>query len=263
MVRCLKGIRSAVFARILSPLCACGFALILGAVPAMAGPFDAWIGIVVAGDNTADGGAPSEVFDNARRDIAHHLTTIGFDSANIRQFTTQPGRYIETTLPADYDTLNDTVTTLTKTVRGGCFFYFTSHGAPQGIIVDGLIMSPEVLAAFINGTCHDLPTVIVLSACYSGVFIPALAADNRMIFTAARPDRASFGCGVDLTYTFFDQCVLESFPGSRTFPALATEVQACVAAREEVEGAAPPSEPQLYIGGRAASLLEFYTLDPG
>ncbi len=250
-------------ARHLSLFCSVSVAAALATSPAMAGPFGAWIGVVVAGDNTADGGEPSEVFDNARRDIAHHLTTIGFESANIRQFSTQPGRYAEFTLAADYDTLDETVTTLTRTLRGGFFFYFTSHGLPQGIVVDGRILSPEGLAGFVNGACHDLPTVIIMSACYSGVFVPALAADNRMILTAARPDRASFGRGVDYTYTFFDQCVLESFPTSRTFPELATAVQACVAAREEVEGATPPSEPQLYVGARAASLLEFYTLDPG
>lgn len=234
-----------------------------GAAPANAGPFGAWIGIVVAGDNTADGGAPSEVFDNARRDITRHLISIGFEPGNVRQFSTQPGRYLEAPLEADYITLNETVRNLTRTARGGCFFYFTSHGAPQGIVVDGSLFSPQAFADFVNSACTDVPSVIIISACYSGVFIPALATDSRMIFTAARSDRPSFGCGADLTYTFFDQCVLEMFPDSQTFLALASEVQSCVAEREELEGAEPPSEPQLYVGGRAARLLEFYTLDPG
>ncbi|MGY9105044.1 MAG: C13 family peptidase [Alphaproteobacteria bacterium] len=234
-----------------------------GATPAFAGPFGAWVGIVVAGDNTADGGAPSEVFDNARRDIARHLINIGFESANVRQFSIQPGRYPEAPLKADYQTINQTVTDLTRTARGGCFIYFTSHGLPQGMVVDGGLFTPQAFAEFVNGVCADVPSVIIVSACYSGVFIPALATDSRMILTAARPDRPSFGCGADFTYTYFDQCVLEMFPNAQTFPELATEVQSCVAAREEVEGAAPPSEPQLYVGGRAASLLEFYTLDPG
>jgi hypothetical protein len=72
------------------------------ATPAFAGPFGAWVGIVVAGDNTADGGAPSEVFDNARRDIARHLINIGFGSANVRQFSIQPGHYPEAPLKADF-----------------------------------------------------------------------------------------------------------------------------------------------------------------
>ena len=57
-------------------------------------------------------------------------------------------------------------------------------------------------------------------------------AQNRMILTAARPDRTSFGCGEANTYTFFDQCFLESVPQSRDFPMLAVKVQACVAQRE-------------------------------
>jgi hypothetical protein len=44
-----------------------------GINPAKAGPFGAWVAAIVAGDNTADGGGQTEVFDNARRDIARHL----------------------------------------------------------------------------------------------------------------------------------------------------------------------------------------------
>jgi len=234
-----------------------------GLSPAAAGPFGAWVGAVIAGDHTADGGAPTEVFDNARRDIADRLVRVGFASANVRQFSTRPGRYGGTTLNADYDTLESTLQTLTRTARGGCFLYVTSHGTPQGIVVNNALFSPDALATFVNSTCGEVPTVIVLSACYSGVFIPALASDSRMIFTAARPDRPSFGCGVDLTYTYFDQCFLESFPNAETFPELATVVQQCVAARELEEGVEYPSEPQLYVGGRAAGLLRYYTLDPG
>jgi hypothetical protein len=235
----------------------------LSAVPASAGPFGAWAALIVAGDNTADGGAPTEVFDNARRELAAYIDKIGFETANIRQFSTRPGRYVEATLDSEYSSLEASARALTQTVRGGCFLYMMSHGAPFGLVLDGEILPPEALSAFVNEMCGDNLSVIIISACYSGVFIPALAADNRMIFTAARHDRSSFGCSADLTYTFFDQCVLEALPQSETFPAMANEVMACVRAREELEGMTPPSEPQLYVGGRAAQLLEFYTLDPG
>jgi hypothetical protein len=102
-------------------------------------------------------------------------------------------------------------------------------------------------------------TVVVVSACYSGVFIPALRTENRMILTAARPDRTSFGCGEANVYTFFDQCFLESVPQSRDFPALAVNVQSCVAQREVVEMATPPSEPQVSIGFNISQSLSAYT----
>ena len=103
--------------RILRIICVLVLAC-FGAMPASAGPFGEWIGIVVAGDNTADGGGATEVFDNARRDIARHLVSIGFEPTNVRQFSVQPGRYPEAPLRADYQTLRDTIIGLTQTVRG-------------------------------------------------------------------------------------------------------------------------------------------------
>jgi len=45
--------------------------------------------------------------------------------------------------------------------------------------------------------------VIVISACYSGGFIDALKDDTTMVITAARSDRASFGCGSQSEITDF------------------------------------------------------------
>jgi hypothetical protein len=45
--------------------------------------------------------------------------------------------------------------------------------------------------------------VIVISACYSGGFVDALKDDTTMVITAAREDRASFGCGTKSEITDF------------------------------------------------------------
>ena len=50
-------------------------ALLLGASRASANGFETWAAIVVAGDFRAHSGAPSEVFDNGRRDIAKALVS--------------------------------------------------------------------------------------------------------------------------------------------------------------------------------------------
>ena len=47
-------------------------------VLAQAGAFSDWAAVVVAGDWRAHSGAPSEVFDNARRDVARSLVSAGF-----------------------------------------------------------------------------------------------------------------------------------------------------------------------------------------
>ena len=64
---------------------------------------------------------------------------------------------------------------------------------PQGAQVDQGILRPGVLANMLDRTCGKRPTVVIISACFSGVFLPALASSNRMVLTAARPDRTSFG----------------------------------------------------------------------
>src|SRR6202008_872709 len=123
--------------------------------------------------------------------------------------------------------------------------YFSSHGAPMGVVIDQQFLPPAVLASMGNATCGKRPTAVLAPACFSGVFVPALAGSNRMVLTAARPDRSSFGCGEADKYPYFDQCVLETMPGATDFAILGRTVQACVAAREIREGMKPPSEPQL------------------
>jgi hypothetical protein len=230
---------------------------------AMAAGFDSWAALVVAGDYRAHSGAPSEVFDNGRRDIAKTLQALGFVQSRILQYSVHP-ELDKVTNPKLSDTgaIRRDFTRLAKQAGGGCFVYFTSHGGAQGVVVGDALESPRDLLAMLNDACGDRMTVVMISACYSGVFIPVLRSDTRMIVTAARPDRQSFGCGESNMYTFFDQCVLETFPQVPNFPRLATKVQDCVAAREKVEHATPPSEPQVSIGDRITLPLAQYAFTP-
>ncbi|HEY8574391.1 C13 family peptidase [Phenylobacterium sp.] len=243
-------------------------ALVLGlwlaaALPAAAGPFEDWAAVVVAGDFRAHNGKPSETFDNARRDVSAALTRVGFKADNLRQFSVRPERYKDTN-PAKseaqgvYTTLKD----LTTKTAGGCLAYFTSHGTPQGMVMDERMLAPGVLAQILDRTCGERPTVVVISACFSGVFVPALAASNRMVLTAARPDRSSFGCGESDKYPYFDECFLQSIEGAADFPALAATVQTCVRDRERKEGMKPASEPQVWVGAALKPLLPLYAFAP-
>jgi hypothetical protein len=107
----------------------------------------------------------------------------------------------------------------------------------------------------LNNSCADRPTVVIISACFSGVFVKPLQGPNRMVLTAARPDRTSFGCGATNKYPYFDECVLSVWPSAGDFPGLGRSAQECVAAREQKEHLAPASEPQLSIGDLAARQL--------
>jgi hypothetical protein len=242
-----------------------GLVALLGALwlsaapPAAAGGFDDWAAVVVAGDWHAHSGGPTETFDNARRDVAQTLTGLGFRPDNLRQFSVRPERYKDTRPgKSDLRTIYDSLSDLTQRATGGCLVYFSSHGAPQGVLVDQSVLAPGVLGQMVDRTCGQRPTVVVISACFSGVFVPALAAPNRMVLTAARPDRSSFGCGEADRYPYFDDCFLQSAQGAKDFGHLGQAVRACVAEREAKEGMKPPSEPQLYVGAALRPLLPLY-----
>jgi hypothetical protein len=229
------------------------------------GPFDDWAAVVVSADWRAATGEPTAAFENARRDVTAAVLSAGFRPENLRTFGVDakaPG-VLETTP----DNLKGGLTELAGRTRSGCLAYFTSHGSPNGIAFGRpakgeLTMSPAALKLLLDGTCGERPTVVMISACFSGVYVPAIAAPNRMVLTAARRDRTSFGCGVDDRYPFFDACVLEAWPRAADFVALGRAVQVCVAGKESALGLSPASEPQLRVGARVRPLLPLLPL-PG
>lgn len=229
-------------------------ALAVLASPVRAQPADAfrgWASFIVAADWTDSRGRPIEAFDNARRDLARAFEAVGFDRELMVDRTLNPERP-DTAAPGE--ALRDFETAAQQGTRG-CLAYFTSHGAPSrgsqpGFIVfgPGGRLEPASMRTILERTCGTRPTVVVVSACFSGGFIPALAAPNRLIITAARLDRSSFGCGAGVTYPYFDDCVMRSLETAPDFIALAGQARACVAERERAEGLSPPSEPQVSIG---------------
>lgn len=223
-------------------------------------PFADWAAVVVAGDWHASSGRPSEAFDNARRDVGAALRAAGFQPQNLREFSVRPQRYRPRPGASDIDAVHSALTELAGRTREGCLAYITSHGHREGVVVADQLLAPSVLGAMLDETCGRRPTVVVISACFSGVFVPELAAPNRMVLTAARADRTSFGCGEDDRYPYFDDCFLRAFPAAHDFRQLGAAVQACVARRERETGMAPPSEPQLSIGAALRPLLPLYAL---
>jgi hypothetical protein len=223
---------------------------------ACAGPFSNWTAVVVAGDYHAHSGGPTEAFDNARRDVSKTLVELGFDKADVQQFSVRPKRY-PTDAPgrSDAQTIYDALRLRAQTAKAGCLFYLSSHGGPEGAILGQDLLRPPRLAAMLDDACPGRPTIVVISACFSGVFIPSLQQGDRLILTAARPDRASFGCGESDRYPYFDDCFLASAPQAHDFAALGAAVQACVARKEQETGAKPASEPQVWIGPTLRPML--------
>ena len=86
------------------------------------------------------------------------------------------------------------------------FLILTSHGSPAGLAVKAgrltQTLTPSKLADMLvrTGVRHK---VVVISACYSGVFIPGLANPNMLVITAADADHQSFGCRDKARWTYF------------------------------------------------------------
>ncbi len=224
--------------------------LLVACAPAPATDFSQWAVIVVAGDNHAHNGNPSQVFDNARKTLVKDFAALGFAPANIEQFSLSPDSKARDTSIAN---IGRGLWDLSIRAPAGCLIYFTSHGTPDGIIIADAVMEPPKMTAVVNNACGSKPSVVVVSSCYSGQFVPGLAADNRVIITAARPDRTSFGCGEDDQYTYFDDCFLRALPLVDDFAVLGNKVKECVAFREEQMKATPPSEPQVSVGKKVVA----------
>jgi peptidase C13-like protein len=226
------------------------------AAPLPVSPFSNWAAVVVAGDHEASDGSPSEGFDNARRDVSHNLLKLGFTPANLAEFSTRPREYrAEKLLLTRPNSILRALQKLTVKASGGCLLYFSSHGEDDGLIVGEYVVPPHALAEVVDHACGARPTVVIISACFSGLMLPPLEGPNRMILTAARRDRTSFGCGQSDRYPYFDQCVLEVWNAASGFPDLAVKARACVATREKQEHLSPASEPQLWIGPQALASL--------
>jgi hypothetical protein len=243
-----------ILAFLLALACLAAAPVSLAAAPAGAADFAHWAVVIVAGDDHAYNGNPSRVFDNARTDLARAFAGIGFAPANMAQFSVDPS---PTTRTSDIAAIADTLWDLSERAAAGCLIYFTSHGSPDGILVNQEILTPHELGGIVTNACGARPSVIVMSACYSGQFVPDLSAPNRVVITAARADRTSFGCGEFDKYTFFDDCFLRALPLVQGFAALGDKVRECVAFREKQLDASPPSDPQVSVGAKVAAAFDW------
>jgi hypothetical protein len=236
----------------------------LAAAPAQAQDqsFADWTAVVVAGDWHSHDGGETQAFDNARRDVSEALVKAGFAKANVLQFSLRPPKPgDDPKVVADRKAAMFAFETHAKKATGGCLFYVTSHGSPEGAVFGpDFLLRPALLDLFLDEVCGTRPTIAVVSACFSGVFVPALAGPRRMVMTAARPDRSSFGCSDKDKYPYFDACVLESLPQSPDFVTLPRKVKACVNRMETEQNLAPSSEPQTWVGADMQLLLPFMPL---
>lgn len=138
--------------------------------------------------------------------------------------------------------------------------YTTSHGAPMGIVYNdgdqgyGMI-SPQRLWTMLGQLGIERRMVLV-SACFSGVFVPLLSNVDSVVITASSDDRTSFGCQADSDWTFFgDALINHALRKSQDVAAAGAEAVRLIG-EWETKGKLIPSQPQVSIGAHTGVWLD-------
>ncbi len=141
--------------------------------------------------------------------------------------------------------------------------FMTSHGNADGIAVETFdqnrisMLTPGRLAGILTAS-KIRHRIVIISACYSGVFADLIADDATMVITAADARHSSFGCSDDNigTYTYFGEAFFGvALKHTRDVDAAFAEARDLVSARERAEGLIP-SNPQMQGGAAVRAQLK-------
>jgi hypothetical protein len=138
------------------------------------------------------------------------------------------------------------------------FVILTSHGSRAGLAVKAgrltQLLTPLNLADMLalTGVRHK---VVVISACYSGVFIPRLANPNVLVITAADADHPSFGCRDKAKWTYFGDAFFNVALRQASSLNDAFVVARALVQKHELREHFEPSNPQMAGGANVRPLL--------
>jgi len=128
----------------------------------------------------------------------------------------------------------------------------TSHGSRDGLaVVNGSLPLVQLGPVELKHALDESGIkwrVIIVSACYSGVFLDALKGDNTLVITAADANHSSFGCDDDRDLTYFGEALLkDSIPTTSSLEEAFKKASALIQKRETSEHKIR-SNPQMAMG---------------
>jgi hypothetical protein len=202
--------------------------------------------LLIAGDSSLP------VFDNAVAGLRARLVAISRGRADITQLSATPSLVAQHVARlATLSHVLSAIAAMRPSAGQGCFVFATSHGVRQaGLYLSARdeVLTPRALDGALARGCGDAPTVVVISSCFSGAFAEGpMRRPNRIVLTAARADRTSFGCQAGRDYTVYDRCLLDAVDRAATWTQAYALIRACVSAEETLENVLP-SEPQAWFG---------------
>ena len=164
---------------------------------------------------------------------------------------------------ATYDNLRYAVKQVARRMdlrRDTLVLMLTSHGNDtDGIaITNGRLpedaLSPKDVRKILDES-HIRWRVVVVSACYSGIFIPVLKSDTTLVMTAADAHHSSFGCDDTRDLTWFGEALLKDvMPHACSLDDAYRDMAGIIDKRETEEGEIH-SNPRLFEGARIREKL--------
>ncbi len=128
----------------------------------------------------------------------------------------------------------------------------TSHGQPTGFglrLPSGVIseLTPQEVAATLDNQGIK-NRIVIVSACYAGMFVPPLANNDTIVLTAADAKSTSFGCAPERDWTYFgDAFFRQSLRPGWDFQHAFDNARTLISGWELLDRATP-SNPQAHFG---------------
>jgi Peptidase C13 family len=128
----------------------------------------------------------------------------------------------------------------------------TSHGSRDGLAVaNGSLPLVQLGPAELQHTLDESGIkwrVVIVSACYAGVFVDALKGDDTLVMTAADATHSSFGCDDNRELTYFGEALLqESVPTTKSLEEAFRKAAGIIQQRETAEHL-EHSNPEMFVG---------------
>jgi hypothetical protein len=143
----------------------------------------------------------------------------------------------------------------------------TSHGTPNGFglqLPTGVVeLTPQEVASSLEREGIK-NRVVIVSACYAGIFVPPLANDTSIVITAADAKNTSFGCAPERDWTYFgDAYFRQSLHAGSDFETAFAHARVLIEGWELMDHV-PRSNPQGAFGqALMAKLSPYFATNPG
>jgi hypothetical protein len=138
--------------------------------------------------------------------------------------------------------------------------FMTSHGGMGGLGLQlpgggaAVLRAHEIKATLDSEGIRN--RVVIVSACYGGVFVPPLASDDSIVLTAADALSTSFGCAPGRDWTYFgDALFKQSLQPGTDFRHAFDHARILIRGWEMLDRV-PPSNPQGHFGPALVTKLD-------